>query len=50
MDNNYNFNEVIKLPKRKLIVSSNDIILDKKNQFNLFRVNCISCDIYMLIK
>src|SRR5919112_2535966 len=35
MDNNYNFNEVIKLPKRKLIVSSNDIILDKKNHENI---------------
>jgi hypothetical protein len=35
MDNNYNFNEVIKLPKRKLIVSSNDIILDKKNYENI---------------
>ena len=35
MDNNYNLDEVIKLPKRKLVVSLNDIILDKKNHKNI---------------
>src|SRR6476661_4344372 len=35
MDNNYNLDEVIKLPKRKLVVSLNDIILDKKNHENI---------------
>src|SRR6476469_6856000 len=35
MDNNYNLDEVIKLPKRKLVVSLNDITLDKKNHKNI---------------
>jgi hypothetical protein len=35
MENNYNLNEVIKLPKRKLVVSSSEIILDKKNYENI---------------
>ena len=35
MDNKYNLDEVIKLPKRKLIVSLYDIILDKQNHKNI---------------
>jgi hypothetical protein len=35
MNNNYNLDEVLKLPKRKLVVSLNDIILDKKNYKNI---------------
>ena len=35
MNNNYNLDEVLKSPKRKLVVSLNDIILDKKNYENI---------------
>src|SRR4051794_29797903 len=35
MNNNYNLDEVLKSPKRKLVVSLNDIILDKKNYKNI---------------
>src|SRR5919199_3502868 len=34
-NNNYNLDEVLKLPKRKLVVSLNDITLDKKNYKNI---------------
>ncbi len=34
-NNNYNLDEILKLPKRKLVVSLNDITLDKKNYKNI---------------
>ena len=35
MDSNHILDKVLKLPKRKLVVSLNDIILDKKNNKNI---------------